>query len=288
MRAVPSAEKSFARLMRSEPLMYLRLLCPSGHVLDVDARLAGRKIRCGACGKIMLVPLPARPPTMKPVARSASKPLSRSAPRPIAPAPPPSKKSAEAPAVIPPKEIVAPSVRSTIGRRRFGLVIRSWLRNLQPRKEQHVPADVTVPSSGQRRAALRLAGILASTASLGLLPVLFVGHANLLSAPRWALAVVSLTMLQLTYAAALANAPDWAAARVQMVVCAAAATIYGMLMTLAMITPRDRTLILGLDEVRHAAPAWCGLMLVVMGAATWFCGHIGGRWRWNSLHPNDK
>ena len=36
--------------------MILRLICPSGHVLDVDAELAGRKIRCGACGKIMVVP----------------------------------------------------------------------------------------------------------------------------------------------------------------------------------------------------------------------------------------
>ena len=42
--------------------MILRLLCPSGHVLDVDAQLAGRKIRCGACGKIMVVPTPAKGP----------------------------------------------------------------------------------------------------------------------------------------------------------------------------------------------------------------------------------
>ena len=49
--------------------MILRLLCPSGHVLDVNSQLAGRKIRCGACGKIMTVPGPARKPVVKPAPR---------------------------------------------------------------------------------------------------------------------------------------------------------------------------------------------------------------------------
>ena len=78
------------------------------------------------------------------------------------------------------------------------------------------------------------------------------GHADLLAAPPWALGAVFLAVLQLVYAAWMINAPDWASARVQMVVCAFVTTIYGMLMTLTMITPVDHPLILGLGEVSAA------------------------------------
>ncbi len=78
--------------------------------------------------------------------------------------------------------------------------------------------------------------------------------------------------VQLVYAGWLANAPDWATVRVQMVLSAALTTIYAMAMTLVLLTPQTRSLILGLDEVRRLAPAWCGLMLLIMAVATWYCG----------------
>ena len=86
-------------------------------------------------------------------------------------------------------------------------------------------------------------------------------------------------ILQLVYAAWMINAPDWAVAWVQMVVCAVLATVYGMLMTLTIFAPVNHLLVLGLGEVRRAAPAWCGLMLLVMGAATWFCGRTSAKWK---------
>ena len=134
--------------------------------------------------------------------------------------------------------------------------------------------------------ALHLAAVPAAAALLGLLPV-FWGHANLLTAPPWALAAVFLAVLQLVYAAWMINAPDWAAARVQMAVCAVVATVYGMLMTLTTITAVNHPLILGLGEVRRTAPAWCGLMLLLMGAATWFCGRESMRWK-RSLMPRGE
>ena len=54
------------------------------------------------------------------------------------------------------------------------------------------------------------------------------------------------------------NAPDWAAARVQMAVCAVVATLYGMLLTLTTITPVNHPLVLGLGEVRRAARPGAG------------------------------
>ena len=112
------------------------------------------------------------------------------------------------------------------------------------------------------------------------------GHANLFTAASWALATVFLAVLQLIYALWLINVPDWATARVQMVVCAILATLYGMLMTLTMITPVNNPLILGLGEYARA-PAWCGLMLTLMGAATWFCGRTSARWR-RGLMPRSE
>jgi hypothetical protein len=59
--------------------MSLRLICPNGHELAVDAAFIGRKVRCPACKVVMLVPdpnpgvaapppRPAAPPPMPPTA----------------------------------------------------------------------------------------------------------------------------------------------------------------------------------------------------------------------------
>jgi len=180
-----------------------------------------------------------------------------------------------------------PSGQAAVGRRGIaGFAFAIWLRKLWPAAQRQLPADVTIPGKAERRIALQLAAVLAAAALVSLLPVI-VGHANLLTAPPWALAAVLLAVLQLVYGVWMINAPDWAAAWVQMVVGAIITTIYGMLMTLTMITSINRPLILGLGEVRRAAPAWCGLMFVLMGAATWFSGRTSARWR-RSLMPQSE
>ena len=184
---------------------------------------------------------------------------------------------------LPPREqpeCAAAVGAAAVARRGFGgFAFAAWLRKLWPAAERHLPVNTTIPGKAERRIALRLAAVPVVAALVGLLPVLGLGHANLLAAPPWALAAVLLAVLQLVYAVWMINAPDWASARVQMVVCAILATIYGMLMTLTMITAVNHPLILGLGEVRRAAPAWCGLMLVLLGAATWYCGRTSARWR---------
>ena len=272
----------------------------------------------------MLVPAlakgPAANPAAKPIAKPRLTPRVRPPAKPIAkpqaaatkpPAPPTTKRpTAEPPPVTPPnlpqeEEMVAlplpppkqPEPAAAVGeaavaetavarRRMAGLAFSSWLHKLWPTAEGHLPADATIPGKAERRIALQLAAVPAGAALVGLLPVLL-GHANLLTAPPWALAAVFLAVLQLVYAAWMVNAPDWASARVQMVVCAVVATIYGMAMTKTMITPVNRPLILGLADVRRDAPAWCGLMFLLMGAATWFCGWTSARWK-RSLMPRSE
>ncbi len=184
---------------------------------------------------------------------------------------------------LPPKPapVEAAAVNETsVDRRAMAMAaFAAWRRKLWPAAETHLPADATVPGTADRRAALRLAAAPAACAALGLLPVLVTGHVNPFTAPPWALAAVFLAVLQWIYGAWMINVPDWASARVQMVVCAIITTIYGMVMTLTMIAPARRTLILGLDEVRRGAPAWCAIMLAVMGMATWFCGRASMQWK---------
>jgi hypothetical protein len=293
--------------------MILRLLCPSGHVLDIDARLAGHKIRCGACGKIMIVPLPAKKPAARPPTKPAAKPPitppARPPAKPIAPppaAPQTKRPTAEPPPATPPNlprepgmvavplppvkppEHTAAGGETVAARRRVaGPAFSSWLRKRWPAAERHLPDDATIPGKAERRIALQLAAVPAAAALVSLLP-LVVGHANLLAAPAWALAALFLAVLQLVYAAWMINAPDWASARVQMVVCTVVTTIYAMLMTLTMVTPVNHPLILGLGGVRGAARAWCGLMLVLMGAATWFCGRTSAQWRRRAMLRSEE
>ena len=85
--------------------MILRLICPTGHVLDVDSQLAGRKIRCGACGKIMLVPQPPGANRTAPGKTATTKPA-RKLPR-TAVAKPPAGEPPKPP-VTPPPSIELP------------------------------------------------------------------------------------------------------------------------------------------------------------------------------------
>jgi hypothetical protein len=178
-----------------------------------------------------------------------------------------------------PESAAAAGEAAVVQRGIADLAFFSRLRRLLSPAREYLPADATTPGPAERRTALELGAVSAAAALVSLLPVFARGHANLFTAPPWALTAVFLAVLQMVYAAWMINVPDWASARVQMVVCAVLATIYGMLMTLTMITAVNRPLILGLGEVRLAAPAWCGLMLILMGAATWFCGRTSTRWR---------
>jgi len=253
----------------------------------------------------MVVPTPAKVPVKKPPARPAGKPMANLPAAPPAkptskpPAAPQAKRAtAEPPAAtqpnlprepgmvaVPLPAMEQPKRAATAGEvaivrhRITGFASSSWLRKLWPPAEKYLPADATIPGKAEQWIALQLAVVLSVAALASATPVVIEGHANLLTAPRWALTAVFVATLQLVYAVWMINAPDWVSARVQMVVCAVVTTVYGMVMTLTMITAANHPLILGLGEVRRFAPAWCGMMLVLMGAATWFCGRTSARWR---------
>ncbi len=85
----------------------------------------------------------------------------------------------------PPVEL-EPDIEEAITlRRSLSAEFFSWLSSHLPARPSHLPADAIEPSWTERRTAAGLAAVLAATALLGLLPVVVLGHANLLAAPRW-------------------------------------------------------------------------------------------------------
>jgi hypothetical protein len=164
-------------------------------------------------------------------------------------------------------------------RRSRGVEFLSWLHNHLPARPDHVPADAIEPTWGEKRTARGLAMALAGLALFSVAPVVIKHHIDLRSAPLWALLIVLMASVQLVFAGWLANAPDWATVRVQMVISAALTTLYAMAMTLMLLTPLKENLILGLYELWPLGAAWCGVMFFLMGVATWYCGRTATRWR---------
>jgi hypothetical protein len=182
----------------------------------------------------------------------------------------------------PPPVELEPDIDEAITlRRSLSAEFFSWLHNRLPGRPAHRPADAMEPSWAEKRMARQVAVAVAGAAVLSLLPVLVLCHANLPAAPPWALWATFVAVVQLVFAGWMVNAPDWVTARVQMMVSAATTTIYAMVMTLLVITPERRQLALGLDELRNMnlAPAWCGLICLVMALVTWFCGYTAAKWR---------
>jgi hypothetical protein len=142
-----------------------------------------------------------------------------------------------------------------------------------------VPPDVARPGKIEKRTVLLLAAVLAAVTLLGLAPLGYLGHFRLWDAPAWARAVVLAAIVQSAFAAWMVNAPDWAAVRVQMFVATAMTALYGLVMAVTVATPVNSPLMLGLGEVRRAAPAWCSLMVIVTGAVAGLCWRTAARWR---------
>ncbi len=148
---------------------------------------------------------------------------------------------------------------------RWGVFVRrGWRRLLAP------PED-------WRRHCYRIAIVLAVMTVLIASPSLV--HLRLAAAPGWARMMLLAAGLQLAYLAWLATNPDWAAVWVVMIVFAGAATMLAIAGTMAMMTPLDADLPLGLDAVRRAAAAWCMVASAMCAAAAYYCGHIAQQWR---------
>ena len=140
-----------------------------------------------------------------------------------------------------------------------------------------MPVDTYQPDRGHVETTRWLGFFLLLAVLSSLAPAL--PHLNLEIAPGWARALVLLAVLQAAYVFWMLAAPDWSTVRVLMFVFAVVAALYGMAAAIAIATPLDEPIPLGMGEIRASAARWCGVMLLSTTLATYFCGRISTKWR---------
>ena len=133
------------------------------------------------------------------------------------------------------------------------------------------------PDRGKVHTARWMAALLGLLVIFSTTPAL--AHLDLQLAPGWARAVLLVAGLQTAYVIWMALTPDWSTVRVVMMVFAAVSALYGMATAVAVATPLDSPLPLGMQQVRHSASYWCGAILLLMSLATYLCGRVSFQWQ---------
>ncbi len=220
--------------------MTIRFQCPSGHRLSVSDDMAGRTIRCARCKKTAEVPKETAPkPPPLPRKKPSAEPEEESEPKPKGPS--------------------------------------LWSR--WSTRAENGPVETYAADQGTIRSVRWLGLFLAIVIVFSLLPVAWKMHWNLATAPGWARLVVLLALVQAAYVAWMSNRPDFTTVWVVMLVFAAVATLYGSATAMAIATPRDQPMLLGMAEVRYTAGTWCCCVLLAMSLATYLCGRTATKWR---------
>ena len=153
---------------------------------------------------------------------------------------------------------------------------RPWTGWFHPQL-QAVPPDAYEADEGKVQTVKWLALILGSVVVFSVVPA--VAYLNLQTAPGWARTVLLLAALQAVYILWMTVTPDWSSVWVVMLAFAFVAALYGTATAIAIATPLDEPMPLGMGEVRASAPRWCGCVLLMNALATYLCGRTSTRWR---------
>lgn len=236
--------------------MAIDVRCPSGHRLSVEDRHAGKRIRCPKCKRAVAVPLPDSATGIESTIRPSPPPL------------PPRRKAVVA------ETLAAETSTATVDPAEEGAAIDASDAVQIPLGEP--------PRLGYQVEPRQANTVYAISAGLVLLAVVqlvpAIKRGELLSAPAWAQCVMLLVAIQLVYAAWLALAPDWCTLWVAMLAFAGVAAFYGAALAIAVMTPRDATLVLGMDDIRDAARLWCSTVILMTTLMTFICGRTSYRW----------
>lgn len=133
------------------------------------------------------------------------------------------------------------------------------------------------PDRGRVQTVRTLAVILLLVAAFGGAPAVL--HPDLETAPGWSRLVLFVALLEIVYIAWMAITPDWSTVWVLMLLLAAVTAGYAAATAIAVATPLDAPLPLGMSGVRGSAARWCGSVLMVHGLATYLCGRTSTKWR---------
>ena len=289
--------------------MPITFSCPAGHRLTAPKGKAGKPIRCPTCSQDVIVP--ELPDHGAGAERSSEKPPPLGTAR-ITPGEPDAQVSFRPPPV--PMSGPAGGRKGRKVRRRARAKMRRASRRAreEPAAQQEtttiVPVLIEVPDEAApprpepppRRGPLSQApqwmaadtyrpdpGKIQTVRWLALLLGLIVAfnaapaakHLDLETAPGWARVVLLLAALQAFYVLWMLATPDWASVGVVTIVFALVAAVYGLATVITLATPPDEPMPLGMDELRRAAPRWCGAVVLVTALGAYLCGRAAARWR---------
>ena len=101
---------------------------------------------------------------------------------------------------------------------------------------------------------------------------------DLSQAPDWARVVLFMTLVQVGFVAWMVILPDWSTVWVSMLVFAAVATLYGVALAIAVVTPHGRPVFLEMDDIRQSARLWCAAVVLLTCSMTYLCGRLSHQW----------
>lgn len=238
--------------------------CPTGHLLQVAERHAGREIRCPKCQGTTVVPPLAAPPQVEIEPKGGDDSTGNAKPPPLPPPLP-----ARAPDAVPPPmaiELGGPDAP-------LAAALESAVSPPTPQlRRRGYQADVA-----HKQTVYWLAAGLLLLALFQAAPV--VRHGNLGAAPDWARWALLIALVELAYVAWMATLPDWSTAWVAMMLCAAVAALYALALGAAVVTPRGRSVLFEMDDVRDAARYWCSAVILLTFLLAYACGHAAVSWR---------
>jgi len=229
--------------------MAIRISCPQGHLLGIAEKYAGKRVRCPKCQTAVLVPEVLVsdaagghcPPAIASVARENA-----------AIAPPPLPSTVPLP---PRRDLLAPP----------------------PIRENRPVVQGYRAEPSRVHSVYWLAGGMLLLVLFQLAPAY--ARLNPATAPDWARWLMMLAVVQLAFAIWMASLPDWCTVRMVMFLLAGVATLYGVLLGIAVLTPATKSMPFDLDDVREKARLWCAAVLLLLMLLTYASGRIGFRWR---------
>jgi hypothetical protein len=252
--------------------MSIQVCCPQGHRLAVADKYAGRQVKCPKCQLALAVPGNEGVGNALIDDRKVRSKMANAGER-VFPKPPPIPKPPLAvppavPPAPPPAPIAAAAIQPIAESAATMPKLRAWsvegVRGYRP-------------ESSRVHAVYFLAiGIVLMTC-LQLAPA--VSRLNPSTAPTWVRWLLMLSLVQLAYAMWMVSFPDWSTVRTTMFALAAVATLYGVALGIATVTPPEKSLPFDLNDVRDKVRLWCGAVLLLLGLLTYICGRIAFRWR---------
>ncbi len=234
--------------------MTIKFLCPSGHRLKANPRDAARRVNCPICRHEVIVPCleDLEESTLQEEDSESFVEVSFDRSEEIAPVPLPLLPN------MPPNLPDAAIAEETPGDS-LPQVVHGYL-----------------PDERRVESLKWLTFFLGVTVFFSVAPSL--PHINLLTAPGWARAVLLLAVLQACYLAWMLSAPDWFTIRVVMIVFGITAVVYAAALAWVLVTPSDRTLPLGLEQVRVRAVQWSGCVLTLALFGAYLCARTSSEW----------